>query len=60
MGKKQMSLMDPAKAVVVEQITLRRIEPAEQDRWDQLIIQYHYLKSAHLVGERLCYVAEYP
>ena len=55
-----MSLMDPAKAVVVEQITLRRIEPAEQDRWDQLIIQYHYLKSAHLVGERLCYVAEYP
>jgi len=59
MRKKQMSLMDPAEAVVVEQITLRRIEPAEQERWDQLIIQYHYLKSAHLVGERLCYVAEY-
>jgi hypothetical protein len=59
MRKKQMSLMDPAEAAVLDQITVRRIEPAEQDRWNQLVSQHHYLKNASLVGERLCYVAEY-
>jgi len=58
MRKKQMSLMDPAEAAVLDQITVRRIEPAEQERWDQLVMRHHYLKSAHLVGERLCYVVE--
>ena len=50
--------MDPAEAAVLDQITVRRIEPAEQARWNQLVSQHHYLKSARLVGERLCYVAE--
>src|SRR5271156_6048694 len=59
MRKKQMSLMDPAEAAVMEQITVRRIEPAEQDRWNELVSQHHYLKNANLVGERLCYVAEW-
>lgn len=54
-----MSLMDPAEAEVVDQITVRRIEAKEQNRWDQLVSQHHYLKNANLVGERLCYVAEY-
>jgi hypothetical protein len=59
MRKKPMSLMDPAEAEVVDQITVRRIEAKEQNRWDQLVSQHHYLKNANLVGERLCYVAEY-
>ncbi len=59
MRKKQMSLMDPAEAAVLNEVTIRLICPQEQDRWDQLVMQHHYLKSARLVGERLCYVAEY-
>ena len=59
MRKKQMRLLDPAEAAVLDQITVRRIEPAEQARWNQLVSQHHYLKNASLVGERLCYVAEY-
>ena len=59
MRKKQISLMDPAEAAVLDQITVRRIEPAEQPRWNQLVSEHHYLKNANLVGERLCYVAEY-
>ena len=59
MRNKQMSLMDPAEAAVLGQITVRPIEPAEQARWNQLVSQHHYLKNASLVGERLCYVAEY-
>lgn len=31
----------------------------EQRRFDQLLIEYHYLHSADMFGERLCYVAEY-
>jgi hypothetical protein len=58
MRKKQMSWMDPAEAAVLDQITVRRIEPAEHDRWDELVSQHHYRKNANLVGERLCYVAE--
>jgi hypothetical protein len=59
MRKKQISLMDPAEAAVLDQITVRRIEPEEQPRWSQLVSEHHYLKNANLVGERLCYVAEY-
>ena len=53
-----MSMLDPAEAVVLKQITVRLIQPEEQARWDQLMAQHHYLKNAHLVGERLCYVVE--
>jgi hypothetical protein len=59
MRKRQMRLLDPAEAAVLDQITVRLIEPAEQGRWNQLVSQHHYLKNAALVGERLCYVAEY-
>jgi len=59
MRKKQISLMDPAEAAVLDQITVRRIEPAEQSRWNELVSEHHYLKNANLVGERLCYVAEF-
>jgi hypothetical protein len=54
-----MRLSDPAEAAVINQITVRLIRPEEQERWDQLVSQHHYLKNANLVGERLCYVVEY-
>jgi hypothetical protein len=31
----------------------------EQERFNRLLIEHHYLHSADMVGERLCYVAEY-
>lgn len=52
-------LTDPAEAVVVEEIQVRLVQPEEEARWDQLMIQHHYLKSARMVGEQLRYVAEY-
>ena len=51
-------LSDPAEAVVLSQIIVRLIEAREQERWDRLMSQHHYLKNANLVGERLCYVVE--
>jgi hypothetical protein len=59
MQDKHSKLSDRAEAAVLDQILVRLIEPHEQDRWNQLVSQHHYLKNAHLVGERLCYVVEY-
>src|ERR1035438_2531967 len=56
---KRLILTKPAEAAVLNQITARRVRPEERDRWDQLVSEHHYLKNANLVGERLCYVAEY-
>lgn len=35
------------------------LEAEQQERWNQFIIQQHYLQSARLVGEQLRYVASY-
>ena len=59
MQNKQMSLTDPAEAAVLNEMVVELIGPQEQGEWDRLISQHHYLKNAHLVGERLCYVAKY-
>lgn len=59
MLKSRLVLTDPAEAAVVEQIEVRLVRPEEEARWDELIIQHHYLKSARMVGEQLRYVAEY-
>jgi hypothetical protein len=59
MREQQIKLSDRAEAAVLEQIVVRLVAPQEQERWNQLIIQHHYLKNANLVGERLCYVVEY-
>ena len=58
MPRKHFTSLDPAEAAALEQVTVRLIQPPEQARWDQLVTEHHYLKNAHLVGERLCYVAE--
>ena len=44
---------------VLDGVKVRLIQPQEQKRFDTLIETQHYLKTATLVGERLCYVAEY-
>ena len=44
---------------VLQHLTVRLITPEERPRWNELICAQHYLKSAVLVGEQLCYVAEY-
>lgn len=47
-----------AEAAVLQQVEVRLITPAEQARWEQLVTEHHYLKSALMVGEQLRYVAE--
>ena len=59
MTKSRLVLTDPAEAAVVEQIQVRLVEPGEEARWEELMIQHHYLKSARMVGEQLRYVADY-
>ena len=59
MQSKRLSFSDAAEKAVLDQVVVRLILPSEQARWDQVVIEHHYLKNARLVGERLCYVAEY-
>jgi len=44
---------------LLEHLTVRLITEAERPRWNALVSAHHYLKNATLVGEHLCYVAEY-
>ena len=48
-----------AEQGVLDGVGVRLIEGKEQERFNKLIETQHYLKDATLVGERLCYVAEY-
>jgi hypothetical protein len=41
---------------VLETLQVRLASPKERPRWNQLVRQHHYLKSASLVGEQLRYV----
>lgn len=44
---------------VLDGVQVRLIAEREQKRFDELLVAQHYLKDATLVGQRLCYVAEY-
>ena len=44
---------------LIDGAQIRLIEPGERERFDQFIVEQHYLKNAQLVGEQLRYVAEY-
>src|SRR5271168_3001336 len=44
---------------LLDGVQLRLCEPAELERFDQLLVEQHYLKNAQLVGQRLRYVAEH-
>ncbi len=41
----------------IDRLTLRLILPEEQERFNDLLIQHHYLHSAGSAGETLRYVA---
>lgn len=45
-------------SIQLHQIKVRLVEPHEQERWNELITEYHYLKNANLTGRQLRYVAE--
>jgi hypothetical protein len=48
-----------SEQAVLDGVQVRPITAQEQPRFDGLIVAQHYLQDATLVGERLCYVAEY-
>ena len=52
-------LVSASEQEVLDGVSVRLILDQEQKRFDELIETQHYLKDATLVGERLCYVAEY-
>jgi hypothetical protein len=39
-------------------VTVRLVREEEQERFDRLLVERHYLHSAERVGEQLCYVAQ--
>lgn len=41
---------------VLEELQVELISPEQNHRWNRLVCQHHYLKSAQLVGEQLRYV----
>lgn len=44
---------------VLNHLRVRLITEAERPRWNAEVSAHHYLKNATLVGEHLCFVAEY-
>ena len=44
---------------VLDHLTVRPLTDVERSRWNAEVAAHHYLKNATLVGEQLCYVAEY-
>jgi hypothetical protein len=44
---------------VLDHLVVRPVTEEERPRWNELVSTHHYLKNAALVGEHLCYVAEY-
>jgi hypothetical protein len=49
----------PPEPLLIEGVTLRLIEESERQRFDQELVNKHYLKNANVVGRVLRYVAEY-
>jgi hypothetical protein len=49
-------LPDTTEQSILESLQVRLISPQEKARWNRLVCQHHYLKSADLVGEQLRYV----
>lgn len=59
MAPTRLVLSDPEEAAVVDQVEVRLLGPEEEEKWNRLMAENHYLKSAQMVGEQLRYVAEY-
>jgi hypothetical protein len=57
---KPLRLPNASEQAVLDSLGIRLLtEPEDKRRWDQLVIERHYLKSASLVGEQLRYVVEH-
>jgi len=57
---KPLRLPNASEQAVLDGLNLRLLtEPEDKQRWDEQVIEHHYLKSASMVGEQLRYVAEY-
>jgi len=59
MKARRKPLISDSEQAVLDGVKVRLIEKEEQQRFDQLLVEQHYLHNAEMVGERLCYVAEY-
>src|ERR1700751_5198341 len=59
MKTKYRPILTEKQQAVLEGVQVRRIRPEEQAKFDQLIIESHYLHNADFVGQQLRYVAEY-
>ena len=56
---KPLRLPAASEQALLDGLVVQLIEPQEKPRWDQLVVEHHYLKNANLVGEQLHYVARY-
>jgi len=59
MSQSRLVLTDAAEAAVVDQVQVRLVRSEEEEQWNRVMAENHYLKSAQMVGEQLRYVAEY-
>ena len=51
--------MTAGEQAVLDGVAVRLIGSGEQERFDRLLVEQHYLHNAERVGEQLCYVAQY-
>ncbi len=59
MKTKHRPILTDQQQALLEGVQVRPIEPEEQEKFDRLIVEGHYLHNAEFVGEQLRYVAEY-
>jgi hypothetical protein len=59
MKTKHRPILTAEQQALLDCVQLRLIQPQERGRFDQVLIEGHYLHSAEFVGEQLRYVAEY-
>src|SRR5438045_5420232 len=56
---KHRPILTEQEQALLNGVEVRLIRPQERERFDQIIVEEHYLHNARLVGEQLRYVAEY-
>lgn len=47
------------ESVVLNELRVELVGPADQDRWEAEVCEHHYLKSARMVGEQLRYAVSF-
>lgn len=58
-AKARFRLPTPDEQEILIHLVVEPVRPEDVHRFDQLLVQHHYLKEAQLVGEHLRYVATY-